>query len=49
VKDDAVFLTVGEVLGLHSDQIREFGGAEGIRDQGALESGDPVVVFPCSA
>ena len=38
MKDDPVFLTVGEVLGLHSDQIREFGGAEGIRDQGALES-----------
>ncbi|HEX7509590.1 MAG TPA: Fic family protein [Polyangia bacterium] len=35
---DSVFLKVGEVLGLHSDQIREFGGAEGIRDQGALES-----------
>ncbi len=36
--DDPVFLSVGEVVGLHSDQIREFGGAEGIRDQGALES-----------
>jgi len=38
VKADTVFLTVNEVLGLHSDQIREFGGAAGIRDQGLLES-----------
>ena len=38
MKDDPIFLTVAEVLGLHSDQIREFGGGEGIRDQGALES-----------
>jgi death-on-curing protein len=38
VKSDAIFLTVSEVLGLHSDQIREFGGAAGIRDQGLLES-----------
>jgi death-on-curing protein len=38
VKADTVFLTVSEVLGLHSDQIREFGGAAGIRDQGLLES-----------
>ena len=39
MKADTVFLTVSEVLGLHSDQIREFGGAAGIRDQGLLESG----------
>jgi death on curing protein len=38
VKADTVFLTVSEVLGLHSDQIREFGGTAGIRDQGLLES-----------
>jgi death-on-curing protein len=38
VKADTVFLTVNEVLGFHSDQIREFGGAAGIRDQGLLES-----------
>ena len=36
--DDPVFLTVGEVLWLHTDQIREFGGGEGLRDQGGLES-----------
>ena len=38
MKSEAIFLTVSEVLGLHSDQIREFGGAAGIRDQGLLES-----------
>jgi death-on-curing protein len=38
VSDDPVFLTVGDVLALHIDQIREFGGSEGLRDQGGLES-----------
>jgi death-on-curing protein len=38
VKEDTVFLTVSEVQGLHSDQIREFGGAAGIRDLALLES-----------
>ena len=36
--DDPVFLTVADVLTLHSDQIREFGGSDGLRDQGGLES-----------
>ena len=35
---DPVFLTVDDVLALHVDQIREFGGSEGVRDQGGLES-----------
>ncbi len=35
---DPVFLTVGDVLALHIDQIREFGGSEGLRDEGGLES-----------
>ena len=35
---DPVFLTVGDVLALHVDQIREFGGSEGLRDEGGLES-----------
>ena len=38
MNDDPVFLTVSDVLALHSDQIREFGGSDGLRDQGALES-----------
>lgn len=38
MKADTVFLTVSEVLDLHSDQIREFGGSAGIRDKGLLES-----------
>jgi death on curing protein len=38
VSDDPVFLTVDDVLALHIDQIREFGGSEGVRDQGGLES-----------
>ncbi len=36
--DDPIFLTVGDVLALHIDQIREFGGSEGLRDEGGLES-----------
>ncbi len=32
-----VFLTLAEVLEIHADQLRLFGGSEGIRDQGALE------------
>lgn len=35
---DPVFLTLDEVLGLHADQIRRYGGATGIRDRGGLES-----------
>jgi death-on-curing protein len=38
VNDEPVFLTVDDVLALHVDQIREFGGSEGLRDQGGLES-----------
>ena len=38
MNDDPVFLTVGDVLALHIDQIREFGGSEGLRDEGGLES-----------
>jgi hypothetical protein len=36
VSDDPVFLTVDDVLALHVDQIREFGGSDGVRDQGGL-------------
>jgi death on curing protein len=35
---EPVFLTLAEVLEIHADQLRLFGGSEGIRDQGALES-----------
>jgi len=38
VKDLPFFLTVEEVLAFHDDQIREFGGSEGIRDEGGLDS-----------
>jgi death-on-curing protein len=33
-----IFLTVDEVCELHADQIRLYGGTEGIRDRGGLES-----------
>jgi death on curing protein len=33
-----VFLTLDEVLALHSDQIARYGGSDGIRDLGLLES-----------
>ena len=32
------FLTLDEVLEIHQDQIRRYGGSDGIRDQGLLES-----------
>ena len=35
---DPLFLSLEEVLELHADQIRLFGGTAGIRDKGALES-----------
>jgi death-on-curing protein len=40
------FLSVQEVLELHDDQLRLFGGSAGIRDPGALES---AVAVPASS
>jgi death-on-curing protein len=36
--DEVLFLSVEEVLALHDDQLRLFGGSAGIRDRNALES-----------
>jgi death on curing protein len=38
VGPEPLFLSVADVLGLHDDQLRLFGGSAGVRDQGALES-----------
>lgn len=35
---EPLFLTVDDVLELHADQLRLFGGSDGIRDPGALDS-----------
>ena len=35
---DPLFLTLDEILSLHEDQIRRFGGLHGVRDIGLLES-----------
>lgn len=35
---DPLFLTLDEVLSLHAEQIRLFGGSSGIRDLGLLQS-----------
>ena len=35
---DPLFLTLDEILTLHEDQIRRFGGSYGVRDVGLLES-----------
>ena len=35
---DYVYLTVAEVIAIHFQQIETYGGAHGLRDQGALES-----------
>jgi death on curing protein len=32
------YLTMAEVLAMHSDQIERYGGAPGLRDQGLLEA-----------
>jgi death on curing protein len=35
---ERVYLTVGEVLQIHYQQIEDYGGAHGVRDKGLLES-----------
>ena len=35
---ERVYLTVAEVIAIHHHQIEEYGGARGLRDQGALEA-----------
>jgi death-on-curing protein len=35
---DPLFLTLDEVLGIHADQIRRYGGRPGLRDLGSLRS-----------
>lgn len=44
---EPVFLTLDEVLAIHSDQIRRYGGATGIRDASLLRSamGMPEATF----
>lgn len=32
------YLTVAEVLAMHTDQIERYGGSEGVRDPGLLEA-----------
>ena len=36
--NDPEFLTLDEVLGIHADQIRRYGGRSGLRDLGLLQS-----------
>ena len=38
IVDDSVFLTLGEVIEIHRDQIERYGGDPGIRDLGLLQS-----------
>jgi death-on-curing protein len=35
---DPLFLTLDEVLGIHADQLRRYGGRPGLRDLGLLQS-----------
>jgi len=35
---ETVFLTLGDILELHTDQIEKYGGDTGIRDRGLIES-----------
>lgn len=32
------FLTIADMLAIHEDQVERYGGAQGVRDMGALES-----------
>ena len=38
IGEDPVFLTLGEVIEIHRDQIERYGGDPGIRDLGVLQS-----------
>jgi death-on-curing protein len=44
MRKEPLFLTAAEVLSFHSYQIQRFGGEEGIRDAGLLES---ALAQPC--
>lgn len=45
--NDPAFLTLDEVLAIHADQIRRYGGRLGLRDQALLQSalGTPETTF----
>ena len=47
IVEDPVFLTLGEVIEIHRDQIERYGGDPGIRDLGLLQSAMamPTAVF----
>jgi death-on-curing protein len=38
IVEDPVFLTLGEVIEIHRDQIKRYGGDPGLRDLGLLQS-----------
>jgi death-on-curing protein len=38
LEDEPVFLTREQIEEIHIDQINDFGGTHGLRDEGALES-----------
>lgn len=38
IVEDPVFLTLGEVIEIHRDQIERYGGNQGLRDLGLLQS-----------
>ena len=38
ITEDPIFLTLGEVIEIHRDQIEKYGGDPGIRDVGLLQS-----------
>ena len=42
-----IFLETDDVLAVHAEQIERFGGADGVRDRGLLESAlaQPMVTF----
>jgi death-on-curing protein len=45
IVEDPVFLTLGEVIEIHRDQIERYGGDPGLRDLGLLQSAMPAAGF----
>ena len=45
IVEDPVFLTLGEVIEIHRDQIERYGGDPGLRDLGLLQ---PAMAMPAA-
>ncbi|MUG92731.1 hypothetical protein F7734_09825 [Scytonema sp. UIC 10036] len=39
------FLSVSQVIAIHQDQVKSFGGTDGVRDIGLLDSAEELAAF----